>query len=210
MNLGIGFLPQKYYKSEPSTGGYNFFVHEGIQFAINIGEMYYPDYTEEQIAYFTESLAAFPLYYLFEQREKEDSEELKKHLQDEHLPFEIWHQSKSSTFFLMTITNHQELLRLLPIMIWQHNYNMSSLWSNNKNAFTIENKTWDSTYANGKYKSIEETTICLNFNKPTTVFWLGYDFVGTDIFSNEQRFATLEGIQKLLSSFITTEIIEFG
>jgi hypothetical protein len=39
-----------------------FFVNEGIQSAVNIGDMYYPDYTEEQLARFTESLMTFPLY----------------------------------------------------------------------------------------------------------------------------------------------------
>ncbi|MGF9976536.1 hypothetical protein ABE042_17505 [Viridibacillus arvi] len=209
MNLGIGFLPKKYYENEPSTGGYNFFINEGIQYAINIGEMYYPKCTEQQLALFTESLAPFPLYFLFEQNNKDFIEELKQDLYDEQLSFKIFHQSKISTYFMITVSNHQELLRLIPIMIWQHNYNMSSLWSNRKNAFTIENKTWNMNRANGKYASIEET-ICLNFNEPTTIFWFGHDFIGTDIFSNEERFANLDGIQKWIPPFIKTEIIEFG
>lgn len=36
MNLEIGYLPRKYYEYEPSTGGYQFFINEGIQSAVNI------------------------------------------------------------------------------------------------------------------------------------------------------------------------------
>lgn len=143
MNLGIGFLLKKYYENEPSTGGYQFFINEGIQYAINIGEMYYPDYTDEQLALFTESLAPFPLYYLFRQSNREIIEEIIQELHDAQLPFEVFYQSKKSTYLMITIINHQELMRLIPIMIWQHNYSMSSIWSNRKDMFMIESKIWD-------------------------------------------------------------------
>lgn len=80
----IGFLPKKYYENTPSTGGYHFFINEGIQYAINIGELYYPDYTDEQLALLTESLAPFPLYYLFEQSNRKIIEEIKQELHDAH------------------------------------------------------------------------------------------------------------------------------
>lgn len=209
VNLEIGFIPKKYYEKAPSTGGYNFFINDGINYAINIGDMYYPKYTEELLALFTTSLVPFPLYYLFEQQESDFLQDLKQSLTADHLQFEVFSQTEQSTFLIVTISNHQELVRLIPTMIWQHNYNPSTLWSNHKNAFTIENKTWDLKAANGEYSSIEKT-ICLNFTQPTTVFWLGHDFKGTDIFSNEDRFSNLENIQKLLPSFINTEIIELG
>jgi len=209
MNSDIGFLPKKYYENAPSTGGYNFFINEGIQYAINIGEMYYPDYTDEQLALFTESLAPFPLYYLIEHRDGKIIAEMKKELHDAQLPFELFYQSKNSTYLMITVTNHQELMCLIPILIWQHNYNMSSLWSNRKDTFMIESKIWDAKCADGIDASIEET-ICILFDEPTTVFLFSHDFKGTDIFSNENRFSTLEGVQKLLPSFIKTEIIEFG
>lgn len=208
MNLGIGFLPKKYYENEPSTGGYQFFINEGIQYAINIGEMYYPDYTDEQLALFTESLAPFPLYYLFKQSNKEIIEEILQELHDAQLPFEVFYQSKKSTYLMITIINHQELMRLIPIMIWQHNYSMSSIWSNRKDMFMIESKIWDAKRTDGINASIEET-ICIYFNEPTTAFLFSDDFKGTDIFSNENRFSTLENVQKLLPSFIKTDIIEF-
>ena len=209
MNLEIGFLPKKYYENAPSTGGYNFFINEGIQYAINIGEMYYPDYTDEQLALFTESLTPFPIYYLFEQSDRKIIEEIKQKLHDAQLPFEVFYQSKNSTYLMITVINHQELIRLIPIMIWQHNYNMNSIWSNRKDTFTIESKIWDAKRADGIGTSIKET-ICIHFNEPTTVFLFSHDFKGTDIFSNENRFSTLEDIQKLLPSFIKTDIIEFG
>lgn len=209
MNLEIGFLPKKYYENTPSTGGYHFFINEGIQYAINIGEMYYPDYTDEQLALFTESLAPFPLYYLFEQSNRKIIEEIKQELHNAQLPFEIFYQSKKSTYLLITVINHQELMRLIPIMIWQHNYNMSSIWSNRKDTFMIEIKVWDAKRTVGINASIEET-ICIYFNERTTAFLFSHDFKSTDIFSNENRFSTLEDIQKLLPSFIKTDIIEFG
>lgn len=110
---------------------------------------------------------------------------------------------------MITVINHQELMRLIPIMIWQHNYNMSSIWSNRKDTFMIEIKVWDAKRTVGINASIEET-ICIYFNERTTAFLFSHDFKGTDIFSNENRFSTLEDIQKLLPSFIKTDIIEFG
>ncbi|MBK3496786.1 hypothetical protein JFL43_18360 [Viridibacillus sp. YIM B01967] len=209
MNLGIGFLPKKYYANAPSTGGYNFFIKEGIQYAINIGKMYYPDYTDEQLALFTESLAPFPLYYLFEQSDRKIIKVIKQQLHDAQLPFEVFYQSKNSTYLMITITNHQELIHLIPIMIWQHNYNMSSFWSNRKDTFTIESKIWDAKRTDGIDASIEDT-LCIHFNEPTTAFLFSHDFKGTDIFSNENHFSTLEDVQKLLPSFIKINIIEYG
>ena len=40
MNLEIEYLPKKYYKNEPSTGRYHFFINEGIQSAVNTGYIY--------------------------------------------------------------------------------------------------------------------------------------------------------------------------
>ncbi|WP_336635887.1 hypothetical protein [Lysinibacillus fusiformis] len=208
MNLEIGFLPKNYYENAPSTGRYHFFINEGIQYAIHIGEMYYPDYTEEQLALFTESLAPFPLYYLFKQSDRKVTEELKQRLHDVQLHFEVFYQSKNSTYLMMTVLNRQELLRLIPIMIWQHNDNMSTFWSNRKNTFTIESKIWDAKRTDGMNATKEET-ICIHFNEPTTTFLFSHDFIGTDIFSNENRFSTLENVQKLLPSFIKTDISEF-
>lgn len=208
MNLEIGHLPKKYYENAPSTGGYQFFVNEGIQSAINIGEMYYPDYSEEQLASFTVSLMEFPLYYLFEQSDKEFIHDLQKNLNEQELLYEIIYRSKERNFFFITIANQQELLRLLPIMIWQHVYHMNTFWSNNKNAFSIEKKLWDSNHSH--FSSSLEETVCLHFNGPTTICHLGYDYAGTDIFSNEVLYLKLEDIQKRLPSFITTEIVEFG
>lgn len=208
INLEIGNLPKKYYENAPSTGGYQFFVNEGIQSAINIGEMYYPDYSEEQLASFTESLMTFPLYYLFEQSENEDINELEIQLSAQKLTHEIFYHSKKRSFFFITITTQQELLRLLPIMIWQHVFHMNTFWSNNKNAFSIEQKLWDSNHSH--FSSSLEETVCLHFNGPTTICHLGYDYAGTDIFSNEVQYFKLEDIQKRLPSFITTEIVEYG
>lgn len=208
MNLEIGYLPKEYYENEPSTGGYHFFINEGIQSAVNIGYMYYPDYTEDQLASFTESLMTFPLYYLFEQSDKESINDLEKRLHEQALSYDIIYRSKKRHFFLITVSTHEELLRLLPIMIWQHVFHMNSLWSNNPNAFTIEKKLWDSNEA--EFASSLEETVCLHFHGPTTIFCLGHDYAGTDIFSNEVQFATLEEIQKRLPSFITTNMIEFG
>lgn len=70
---------------------------------------------------------------------------------------------------MITIINHQELMRLIPIMIWQHNYNMSSIWSNRKDTFMIESKIRDAKRTSGINASIEET-ICIHFNEPTTAF----------------------------------------
>lgn len=207
MNLEIGYLPKKYYENEPSTGGYHFFINEGIQSAVNIGDMYYPDYTEKQLTSFTESLMTFPLYYLFEQSDNEDINELEKRLNEQKFSYEIIYRSKKRSFFFITIANQQELLCLLPILIWQHVYHMNTLWSNNKNAFSIEKKLWDSN--DSHFSSSLEETVCLHFNGPTTVCHLGHDYAGTSIFSNEVQFMTLEEIQKRLPSFITTEIIEF-
>lgn len=208
MNLEIGHLPKKYYENEPSTGGDHFFINEGIQSAINIGEMYYPSYPEEQLARFTESLMKFPLYYLFEQSDKEFIHDLVKDLNEQELLYEIIYHSKERNFFFITIANHQELLLLLPIMIWQHVFHMNTLWSNNKNAFSIEKKLWDAN--DPHFSSSLEETVCLHFNGPTTIFHLGHDYAGTNIFSNEVQYLKLEDIQKRLPSFITTEIVEFG
>lgn len=63
----------------------HFFINEGIQSAVNIGYMYYPDYNEEQLASFTESLMTFPLYYLFEQSDNKEINELEKQLNEQEL-----------------------------------------------------------------------------------------------------------------------------
>jgi len=46
--------------------------------------------------------------------------------------------------------------------------------------------------------------------KPTSGFWLGHDFTGKDIFSNEEKFSRIEQTIPLLPDFITVEIIEFA
>lgn len=205
MDLTIGFLPEKYYINALSSGSYPFFLSEKLLYALNIGEMYYPEIPEEQLVLFTESLTQYPIYYLFVVTERDILKDVEQQLNESKLSFEVFYSSVESTYLLITVFNRMELALLIPTLIWQHNYNMSTLWSSHKHAFTIEKKTWDA----GKYAEINDT-ICINFNQPTTVFWLGHDFHGTDIFSNEEKFAKLDDVQKRLPSFIKTEIIEFG
>lgn len=57
---------------------------------------------------------------------------------------------------------------------------------------------------------IIEETLYIHFNEPTTAFLFSHNFQGTDIFSKENHFSLLEVVQKLLPSFIKTNIIEYG
>lgn len=204
MDLTIGFLPKKYFIDGPSTGLYPFFVSEKLLYALSIGEMYYPGIPDEQLVLFAESLAQYPLYYLFEARESA-FEEIEQQLSKDKLTFEVFHSTLESSYLLVTVFNRAELALLMPTLIWQHNDCMSTFWSPHKHAFTIEKKTWDAK----EYPEIFNT-ICINFNQPTTAFWFGHDFHGTKIFSNEEKYAKLEDVQKRLPSFIKTEVIEFG
>lgn len=205
MDLTIGFLPKKYFSKSPSHYGYPFFVSERLLYALNIGEMYYPAIPDEQLIAFTESLAPYPLYYLFEINDGGDYKVVQLMLVENDITFEKLYTSPKSTFLLINIHDSEELAHLIPILIWQHNYNMSTFWSPHSHAFTIEKKKW----GYGKYVELNDT-VCINFNQPTTVFWLGHDFQGTDIYSNEEKFSKLEDVQQLLPAFIKTEIIEFG
>ncbi|MFJ8090234.1 hypothetical protein ACIQ7N_18805 [Lysinibacillus sp. NPDC095746] len=205
MDLTIGFLPKKYFSKSPSShGGYPFFVSERLLYSLNIGEMYYPEIPDKQLIAFTESLAPYPLYYLFELNDEDDYKTVQQMLVENDIIFETLYTSPKSTFLLTTIHDSEELAHLIPTLIWQHNYNMSTFWSPHKHAFTIEKKTWNY----GKYVELNDT-VCINFNQPTTVFWLGHDFHGTDIYSNEGKFTKLGDVQQLLPTFIKTEIIEF-
>lgn len=204
MNLTIGFLPKQYFIDGPSTGSYPFFLSEKLLYALNIGEMYYPRIPNEQLVLFTESLAQYPLYYLFEVR-GHAVEETEQQLSKDKLAYEVFYSTLESSYLLVTVFNRSELALLMPTLIWQHNDCMSTFWSPHKHAFTIEKKTW----AARKYPEFRDT-ICINFNQPTTVFWFGHDFHGTDIFSNEEKYAKLEDVRKRLPSFIKTEVIEFG
>lgn len=204
MNLTIGFLPKKYFIDGPTTSGYPFFVSEKLLYALNIGEMYYPCIPDEQLVLFTESLAQYPLYYLFKVSER-DIEETEQQLSKNKLTFEVFYSTLESSYLLVTVFNRAELALLIPTLIWQHNDYMSTFWSPHKYAFTIEKKTWDAK----EYPEVSDT-ICMNFSQPTTVFWFGHDFQGTDIFSNEEKYAKLEDVRKRLPSFIKTDVIGFN
>ncbi|MFF3099794.1 hypothetical protein [Viridibacillus arvi] len=203
MNLEIGYLPKKYINTLPSGGGYPFYVSKNVKYALNIGPMYYPEMPDEQLVLFKESLSSYPFYYLFELcHEHKIDQEINHDLIAGGIILEKVHQCPTSDFFLVTIKNREQLLHFLPSMFLQHNFNTSTLWSNNKQAFTFEEKTW-------KYSEIKDTA-CIQFDQPTSVFWLGHDFMGTDIFSNEGKFSSIEQTIHLLPDFITVEIVEFG
>ncbi|KMY32585.1 hypothetical protein ACZ11_10760 [Lysinibacillus xylanilyticus] len=202
MNLEIGYLPKKYFNRLPSDGGYPFYVSKNVKYALNIGPMYYPDIPDEQLVLFKESLSSYPFYYFFELgHEDEIYPEIHQNLIATEIVLEKVRQCPTNDFFLVTINNREQLLQFLPCMFWQHNFNMSTLWSNNKHAFIFEEKTWE-------YNEIRDT-VCLKFDQPTSIFWLGHDFMGTDIFSNEEKFSSIEQTIHLFPDFITIEIVEF-
>jgi len=203
MKLEVGYLPEKYYNKPPFYGGNPFHVSKNIKYALNIGPMYFPELPNEQLVQFTESLSNYPIYYLIEMYHDVDIyDELQQELLEKQIIFEKIHPSQTSDFFIVTIKNREELTYFIPNMIWQHNYIMSTFWSNNKQTFKFEEKTWE-------YDEIRDT-VCLQFDQPTTVFWLGHDFLGTDLYSNERRFSSFEQVLKLLPDFVTLEIVEFG
>lgn len=165
--------------------------------------MYFPELPNDQLVQFTESLSNYPIYYLIEMyHEVVIYDELQQELLENQMIFEKIYSSQTSDFFIVTIKNREELTYFIPNMIWQHNHTMSTFWSNNKQAFKFEEKAW-------KFDEIR-VTVCLQFAQPTTVFWLGHDFLGTDLYSNEKSFSSFEQVLKLLPDFVTLEIVEFG
>ena len=152
----------------------------------------------------TNWLQSSVLLFCITQRESA-FEEIEQQLSKDKLTFEVFHSTLESSYLLVIVFNRADLALLMPTLIWQHNDCMSTFWSPHKHAFTIEKKIWDAK----EYPKISDT-ICINFNQPTTAFWFGHDFHGTDIFSNEEKYAKLEDVQKRLPSFIKTEVIEFG
>ena len=194
-------------------------------------EARYPFYLEGEVPYIVEMTPTdtqalqelsrmtgvdnYPIYSLAEFL-KEDQQELEELLQKHNIQFEFFTGSKRSMFYVKVViqTPHQFEQYFLYLFWNSSNHNNLSLWSLKQDVFQLKEKEYESdlkqkrkrnnrTYYVRRKWIVNDPYITLDEN--STMFWIGYDGAYITAFSNDQRYATIESLQKtILKNFELT------
>jgi hypothetical protein len=204
MEIEVGYLPMRYYESNPDAGGFFPFAFEGTApYVLALDGFYLPKCDANFLPLWMENIKAFPLYFCAEIPSywKEDFENTCK-------KFNIKHRyltNKYERSVLVTeIQNEKQFREVFPFYITLGSGNDLVLWSTNKDVFSVEHRQWKGNLAG----EIADTVV-VNVETDANIFWIGYDGDNIAVISNNSIFSTYENIIRTFPEFVTPKLCEY-
>lgn len=204
LNIGIGYLPQKYYDSNPDAGGCFPFALEGnAPYVFTMSDFYLPECDENFLPLWMENIKAFPIYFCAEIPSywKEDYEHT---CQKWDIDYKYLFNNHHLLVTITEIQNTKQFREIFPIFISIGCCNDLVLWSTSKDVFSVEQREWKGNWG-GKVAE----AVVVKAEVDTSIFWIGYDGDNIAVISNQSHFSTYEKIIRTFPEFVVPELFEY-
>jgi hypothetical protein len=205
MDIEVGYLPKRYYDSNPDAGGFFPFAFEGTTpYVLSLEGFSLPQVTERFLPIWLLNIHAFPLYFcaVVPSYWKEEFEHKCKefNISTESIVINVEH-----SVFITEIENKKQFRQIFPFYIRLGSGNDLVVWSTTKDVFRIEPRKW-----RGNWQGKIAETVVAKLEADTSIFWIGYDGDSIAVISNQSNFSTYEKVIKTFPDFVVPKPIEFG
>ncbi|MBM7584614.1 hypothetical protein JOC86_001151 [Bacillus pakistanensis] len=204
MDIEVGYLPKRYYDSNPDAGGFFPFTLEGTTpYVFSIDGFYLPELDENFLPLWMRNIKAFPLYFC-----AEVPTYLKYEIEHKCQEFNIGYRYLTNKYdrsvIVTAIQNEKQFKEIFPFYITLGSGNDLVLWSTNKDVFRLEQREWK---GNWEGKVVE--TVVVKVEVDTSIFWIGYDGENIAVISNQLNFSTYEKIIRTFPIFVVPKLCEY-
>jgi hypothetical protein len=204
LDIEIGYLPKKYYDSNPDAGGCFPFALEGsVPYVFNLDGFYLPECEEHFLPMWMKNIKGFPLYLCAEipSYYKEDYEYTcnKFTIRYRNLTSNRHHFVSVAEF-----ENEMQFREVFPFYISLGSGNDLVLWSTTKDVFSVEQRKWK-----GNWEGKVAEAVVVKVEADTSIFWIGYDGDNIAVISNQSFFSTYENIVRTLPEFVVPNLCEY-
>ncbi len=204
MDIEVGYLPKRYYDSNPDAGGFFPFAFEGTApYVFSIDGFYLPKCDENFLPSWMVNIKAFPLYFCTE-IPSYWIEEFDHTCKEFTISYRYLTNKYERSVIVTKIQNEKQFRELFPFYITLGSGNDLVLWSTNKDVFSVEQREWK-----GNWKGKVAEAVVAKVEADTSIFWIGYDGTSIAVISNLPHFSTYEEIIKTFPEFIVPELCEY-
>lgn len=207
MDIEVGYLPKRYYDSDPDMGGFFPFAFEDTTPYVLSLDFYLPECDERFLPLWMRSIQAFPLYFC-----AKVPAYLNKEFKQTCKEFAISYRyltnkenKDEGSVLVAEIQNEKQFQGVFPLYITLGSGNDLVVWSTTKDVFTMEPRKW-----RGDWEKKMEETVVAKSEANTSIFWIGYDGDSIAVISNQSNFSTYEEVIKTFPDFVVPKPIEFG
>ncbi|MGE6612866.1 MULTISPECIES: hypothetical protein [Peribacillus] len=200
MDIEVGYLPKRYYDSNPDAGGFFPFALEcATPYVFSIDGFYLPECDENFLPLWMRNIKAFPLYFC-----SEVSSYWKDEFEHNCNKFNISYRYLTNRYVVTEIQNEKQFQEIFPFYITLGSGNDLVLWSTNKDVFSVEQREWK-----GNWEGKIAGTVVVKVEVDTSIFWIGYDGDYISVISNQSNFSTYEKIIKTFPDFVVPKLCEY-
>ena len=140
MEIEVGFLPKRYYDSNPDAGGFFPFAFEGTEpYVLALEGFYLPKCDGNFLPLWKRNIKAFPLYFCAEIPSywKENFENTCKKF---NISYRYLINKYERSVLVTEVQNEKQFREIFPIYITFGSGNDLVLWSTNKDVFSVEQR----------------------------------------------------------------------
>jgi hypothetical protein len=204
MEIEVGYLPKRYYDSNPDAGGFFPFAFEDTApYVFSLDGFYLPDCDENFLSLWMDNIKAFPLYFCADIPSywKEDFEHICKKF---NISYRYLTNKYERSVIVTEIQNKNHFREIFPFYITLGSGNDLVLWSTNKDVFRVEQRQWK-----GNLAGHIADTVVVKLETDINIFWIGYDGDNIAVISNNLIFSTYENIIRTFPEFVIPKLCEY-
>ncbi|MGM0867372.1 MAG: hypothetical protein ACQEWF_22135 [Bacillota bacterium] len=204
MDIEVGYLPKRYYDSNPDAGGFFPFALEGTTpYVFSMDGFYLPECDEHFLPLWMRNIKAFPLYFCAEVPSYL-KDQIEHNCQEFNIDYRYLTNKYDRSVIITVIQNEKQFKEIFPFYITLGSGNDLVLWSTNKDVFRLEQRGWK-----GNWEGKVAETVVVKVEVDTSIFWIGYDGDNIAVISNQSNFSTYEKIIRTFPDFVVPKLCEY-